>query len=46
MTTMILTGSTENYLEIPTVFTGGALEIKLGGRVDLELSADTMSSWR
>lgn len=35
-----------NYLEIPTVFKDGAMEIKLGGRVDLELSAKTKTSWR
>ena len=34
-----------NYLEIPTAFKDGVMEIKLGGRVDLEVSAKPRNSW-
>ena len=34
-----------NYLEIPTTFKHGTMEIKLGGTVNLELTVETTSKW-
>lgn len=39
-------GVTENYLEIPTTFKHGTLEIKLHGKVELELGVKTYTTWK
>lgn len=37
---------TENYLEIPTTFKHGTMEIRLGGSVSLDLGVNTSTQWR
>ncbi|EKM54028.1 uncharacterized protein PHACADRAFT_257609 [Phanerochaete carnosa HHB-10118-sp] len=37
---------TQNYLEIPTTFKHGTMEIKLGGTVSIEVFVNTSSAWR
>ena len=39
-------GVTENFLNIPTTFTPGVLEIKLEGTSSLEHASNTPSEWR